>query len=59
MDANIIEIAKRAGVSIATVSRAMNGNGSIKESTRNKILRLQKNWIISPIPWQKVYQQNY
>lgn len=34
----IAEIAKRANVSTATVSRALNGASSVKESTRNLIL---------------------
>lgn len=40
MDTTIIEIAKRAGVSIATVSRAFNNNASIRVATRNKILQI-------------------
>lgn len=37
---NINLIAKEAGVSTATVSRALSGNSSIKDSTRQKILRI-------------------
>ncbi|MDV2684082.1 LacI family DNA-binding transcriptional regulator [Alkalihalophilus lindianensis] len=36
-DINISEVAKKAGVSIATVSRVFNNSGRVKESTRKKI----------------------
>ncbi|MFC0471444.1 LacI family DNA-binding transcriptional regulator [Halalkalibacter kiskunsagensis] len=36
-DINIKEVAKKAGVSIATVSRVFNNSGTVKESTRKKI----------------------
>ncbi|MGL5544269.1 MAG: LacI family DNA-binding transcriptional regulator [Cetobacterium sp.] len=39
-DINIIEVAKLAGVSTATVSRVFNKNGSVKESTKNKIEKI-------------------
>ena len=35
---NIYDISKKAGVSIATVSRVMNGSASVSEKTRQKIL---------------------
>ncbi len=35
---NIYDISKKAGVSIATVSRVMNGNARVSEKTRQKIL---------------------
>ncbi|MEM5948365.1 LacI family DNA-binding transcriptional regulator [Spirochaetia bacterium 38H-sp] len=34
------EVAKRAGVSVMTVSRVINGNPNVKEETRKKILRI-------------------
>jgi len=36
-DISIVEVAKKAGVSIATVSRVFNNSGPVKESTRKKI----------------------
>lgn len=36
--ANIREVAKRANVSVATVSRVINHNGKVKENTRNHVL---------------------
>ena len=37
---NIYDIAKEAGVSIATVSRVLNGSGKVSAATRDKILRI-------------------
>jgi LacI family transcriptional regulator len=36
------EVAKRAGVSTATVSRVLNGTGLVKEATRKKVLLVAK-----------------
>ncbi|WP_367281030.1 LacI family DNA-binding transcriptional regulator, partial [Thermoflexus sp.] len=33
-------IAERAGVSVATVSRALNGRGQVDKATREQILRI-------------------
>ncbi|HKJ45069.1 MAG TPA: LacI family DNA-binding transcriptional regulator, partial [Balneolales bacterium] len=38
MSATIYDIAKKAGVSIATVSRVFNNNKNVSEKTREKIL---------------------
>lgn len=38
----IYDLAKDAGVSVATVSRVINYNGSVKEKTKEKILQLMK-----------------
>ena len=35
---NIYDISKQAGVSIATVSRVLNGSSSVKPKTRKKVL---------------------
>lgn len=37
---NIYDISKQAGVSIATVSRVINGSGNVSENTRRKVLRI-------------------
>lgn len=50
MYANIHEIAKRAGVSIATVSRALNKKGPIKEDTRLRILQIAQEMNYKPNP---------
>ena len=39
---NIYNIAEKAGVSIATVSRVLNGNGKVHPRTREKILQIIK-----------------
>jgi LacI family transcriptional regulator/LacI family asc operon transcriptional repressor len=39
---NIYDISKKAGVSIATVSRVMNGSDKVSEKTRKKILDIMK-----------------
>ncbi|MGE5806254.1 MAG: LacI family DNA-binding transcriptional regulator, partial [Ignavibacteria bacterium] len=43
MAATIKEIAEKAKVSIATVSRALNDNIKVKSSTRRNILEIAKN----------------
>ena len=37
---NIYDVSKKAGVSIATVSRVLNGNPNVSEKTRNKVLSI-------------------
>ena len=39
---NIYDISEKAGVSIATVSRVLNGNSKVSEKTRQKILAIMK-----------------
>ncbi|MFI6495864.1 LacI family DNA-binding transcriptional regulator [Nonomuraea typhae] len=39
MDVTIYEVAQRAGVSIATVSRTLRGNGPVASKTREKVLK--------------------
>ncbi len=50
MDINIIEIARRAGVSTATVSRALNNNGPVREETRQKVLQIARELNYKPNP---------
>lgn len=35
---NIYDVSKKAGVSIATVSRVLNGNANVSDKTKNKVL---------------------
>lgn len=42
MKTNITEIAQRAGVSVATVSRALNNKGSVHQSTRKRVLAIAR-----------------
>jgi len=39
---NIYDIAKRSGVSIATVSRVLNGGQNVSQKTRNKVLEVMQ-----------------
>lgn len=39
---NIYDISKKAGVSIATVSRVLNGNDKVSEKTRQKVLSVME-----------------
>ena len=44
----IFDISKEAGVSIATVSRVLNGNTNVKESTRQKVLEVATKYGYTP-----------
>ena len=48
---NIIEVAKKANVSIATVSRVFNGVPTVKESTRRKVQKIidELEYVPSPV----------
>jgi len=50
MTTNIYEIARRAGVSIATVSRAFSDNSAIREETRQRILQIAHELNYKPNP---------
>jgi DNA-binding LacI/PurR family transcriptional regulator len=47
---NIKEIAQKAGVSIATVSRVMNNHGPVREETRRRILQIAHELNYQPNP---------
>lgn len=48
MNVDIKEIARKAGVSIATVSRSLNGKGPVREETRQKILQIAREYNYKP-----------
>src|SRR5690606_22252707 len=50
MKTNINEVAEKAGVSIATVSRAFQANGLVKEETRLRILQIARELNYKPSP---------
>ena len=45
---NIREIARRAGVSSATVSRVLNNSGYVKSETRQKVMEVVKEYDYVP-----------
>jgi LacI family transcriptional regulator len=47
---NIVEVAKKAGVSIATVSRVINGSGKVREKTKERVLAVVQELKYSPNP---------
>ena len=46
MKTTIVDVAKACNVSVATVSRVINGNYPVKEETKEKVLKL-KNYNIN------------
>ena len=48
MKITIVEVAKACNVSVATVSRVLNGNYPVKESTRKKVLQVIKELNYTP-----------
>lgn len=48
MAINIYDVAKLAGVSIATVSRVVNGNNNVSEKTRAKVLKVMDEYGYTP-----------
>ena len=45
---NIYDVSKKAGVSIATVSRVLNGNHNVSEKTRSKVISAMKELDYTP-----------
>lgn len=48
MNINIYDVSKKAGVSIATVSRVLNGNTRVSEKTRDKVINAMKELDYTP-----------
>lgn len=44
MHMTIYDISEKAGVSIATVSRVLNGSSSVSEKTKQKVLDVINQW---------------
>ncbi len=49
----IRDVAKKAGVSVATVSRVLNGTGRVSVETKEKVIRAMKELGYSPRPWAR------
>lgn len=45
---NIYDVSKQAGVSIATVSRVLNGNAKVSDATREKVLKVMEEMGYTP-----------
>jgi LacI family transcriptional regulator len=45
---NIYDVSKKAGVSIATVSRVINGNSNVSEKTKEKVLKVIEEYQYTP-----------
>ncbi len=48
MSSTIKDVAKRAGVSVATVSRVLNGNSNVAEATTKKVLKVVEEMSYNP-----------
>ena len=49
----IKDVAKKAGVSITTVSRVVNNSPRVSKKTREKVVKAMKELGFSPRPWAK------
>jgi LacI family transcriptional regulator len=56
MSTTIRDVAKRAGVGIATVSRVLNNSSAVKLETRQRVLQAIKSLTIHPTPSPVVFQ---
>ena len=50
----IKDVARRAGVGVATVSRVINNSGYVSEETKDKIEKAIRSWIICQMNWQEI-----
>ncbi len=55
MSVTIYDVAREAGVSMATVSRVVNGNPNVKPATRKKVLEVIERLAIARTPWPVVW----
>ena len=53
MNITIYDIAQKCGVSIATVSRVLNGSSRVSEKTRARILEVMKDMGYKPNPFAR------
>lgn len=58
MAVTIYDIARLSGVSIATISRVVNGNPSVSDKTREKVLGVMKEYDYTPNPFARSLQFN-
>ena len=58
MAVTIYDIARLSGVSIATISRVVNGNPSVSDKTREKVLAVMKEYDYTPNPFARSLQFN-
>lgn len=54
----MLEVAKRAGVSKATVSRVLSGNGYVSQETKDRVFRPLKRAVIARIYWRETWRPN-
>ena len=54
MAVTIYDIARLSGVSIATISRVVNGNPSVSDKTREKVLAVMKEYDYTPNPFARI-----
>ena len=47
----ITDVAERAGVSVGTASKALNGRGNLRAETRSRVLRAAEDLGFDPTPW--------
>ncbi|WP_026505095.1 LacI family DNA-binding transcriptional regulator [Butyrivibrio sp. NC3005] len=58
MAVTIYDIARLSGVSIATISRVVNGNPNVSDKTRERVLSIMKEYDYTPNPFARSLQFN-
>ena len=56
--ATIRDVAAKAGVSVATVSRVMNNRGYLSEEIREKVRQAMRTLTTAPAKWQDPFPTN-